>query len=160
MKLQDLANQFLQMKVGNGKHTSLWYDIWSKPGCLKDVLGDRGLSDLGIADNAMVADVLGNHRRRRYKVRILNDVEDEIETLRLAANQETTLPYGSKLMGSSSIDSQLRKHENRFATVTKFAVGTGVFGSPIRRLSTPSLRGLLCETGSKLVIKCACGMLG
>ena len=76
------------MEVGNGKHTSFWYDVWSKLGCLKVALGNRGLIDLGIGDNALVSDVLGRQRiRRRHRVSILNEVETEIEALRLAANQ-------------------------------------------------------------------------
>ncbi|XP_013713276.1 uncharacterized protein LOC106416947 [Brassica napus] len=65
LKHRELATQFLRMEVGNGKHTSFRYDVWSKLGCLKVALGDRGLIDLGIGDNALVSDVLGRQRRRR-----------------------------------------------------------------------------------------------
>nr|VDD57762.1 unnamed protein product [Brassica oleracea] len=65
LKHRELATQFLRMEVGNGKHTlqekdtSFWYDVWSKHGRLKVALGDRGLIELGIVDNALVSDVLG-----------------------------------------------------------------------------------------------------
>ena len=59
LKHRELATQFLHMEVGNGKHTSFWYDVWSKHGRLKVALGDRGLIELGIVDNALVSDVLG-----------------------------------------------------------------------------------------------------
>ncbi|XP_018458448.1 uncharacterized protein LOC108829280 [Raphanus sativus] len=72
------------MKVGDGHHTSFWYDNWSKHGCLKEALGTRGLIDLGVTDNALVSDVLGRpRRRRRHIVNILNEVENEIELLRM-----------------------------------------------------------------------------
>lgn len=44
------------------------------------MVGERGYIALGIEDNAVMADVLSSHRRRR--VSILNDVEDEIDKLR------------------------------------------------------------------------------
>ncbi|XP_013614124.1 PREDICTED: uncharacterized protein LOC106320308 [Brassica oleracea var. oleracea] len=47
-----------------------------------EVIGDRGIIALGIAENAVMADVLANHRRRRHRVSILNDIEDEIDKLR------------------------------------------------------------------------------
>ena len=76
------------MEVGNEKHTSFWYDVWSKHGYLKVALGECGLIDLGIADNALVSDVLGRQQRsRRHRVSILNEVENEIEFLRLADHQ-------------------------------------------------------------------------
>lgn len=48
LKLKDLAKTYLKMEVNNGEHTSFWYDSWSRLGCLKDLLGDRGTIDLGI----------------------------------------------------------------------------------------------------------------
>lgn len=48
LKLKDLAKTYLKMEVNNGEHTSFWYDSWSRLGCLKDLLGDRGTKDLGI----------------------------------------------------------------------------------------------------------------
>lgn len=63
LKLKDIAKTYLKMDVNNGKHTSFWYDSWSHLGCLKDLLGDRGTIDLGITENALMADVLMCHRR-------------------------------------------------------------------------------------------------
>lgn len=92
LKLRDIPKLFFKMEVGNGKKTSFWYDVWSKVGRLQEVLGDRGCIALGISANAMVADVLGNHGRRRHRVSILNEVEDEIEALRLVVSQEEDTP--------------------------------------------------------------------
>lgn len=52
--------------------------------------GYRGFVDLGICENATVADVLENHRRRRknHRVSLLNEVEEEILTLRQNAYLE------------------------------------------------------------------------
>lgn len=41
-------------KIGNGKHTSFWYDQWSDLGQLYDVLGDQRVIDLGIHRQATV----------------------------------------------------------------------------------------------------------
>ena len=82
LRMRDTARHYLRVEVKNGKHTSFWYERWSQIGCLKEVIGDRGIIALGIAENAVMADVLSNHRRRRHRVSILNDVEDEIAKLR------------------------------------------------------------------------------
>ena len=65
LKLRDRAKGFLKVEVRNGESSSFWYDNWSRFGKLKNVLGDRGLIDFGIGDNATIAEVLANHRRRR-----------------------------------------------------------------------------------------------
>ncbi|XP_013607585.1 PREDICTED: uncharacterized protein LOC106314215 [Brassica oleracea var. oleracea] len=81
--MRSIARQFIQVEVGNGSHTSFWHEVWSQIGCLKEVVGDRGIIALGIANNATMADVISNHRRRRHGQIILNDIEDEIDRLRV-----------------------------------------------------------------------------
>ena len=39
LKLRDVAKSFYMKAVGNGRHTSFWYDRWSNLGVLMDVLG-------------------------------------------------------------------------------------------------------------------------
>ncbi|XP_048604915.1 uncharacterized protein LOC125582324 [Brassica napus] len=80
------------MEVNNGKYTSFWYDSWSSLGCLRELLGDRGTVILGITANALVEDVLLNHRRRRHILGIFNEVECEIEKLRDMHNQDDDVP--------------------------------------------------------------------
>lgn len=92
LKLRDLAKTYIKMEVNNGKHTSFWYDSWSHLGCLKGLLGDRGTIYLGIMDNALVVDVLASHRRRRHRLRIFNEIEDEIDKLRAISSQEDDIP--------------------------------------------------------------------
>lgn len=107
LKHRDLAKQFIKKEIGNGSHTSFWYDNWSKHGCLKDALGDRGLIDLGITDNALVSEVLGRRRRRRrHRISILNEVENDIEMLRL------TETHGDDITLWKQAD---RKFTNRFS---------------------------------------------
>lgn len=91
--------QFLRREVKNGQDTSFWYDTWSKLGRLKYVLGERGIIVMGNSGNAVVADVLGNHRRRRHRERILNEIEDEIETLRLEPSQDEDIPLWKQKEG-------------------------------------------------------------
>lgn len=83
LKLRDMANRFIQMEVRNGDSTSFWYDTWSKFGTLKNTVGDRGLIDFGIGDTATVGEVLATHRRRRHRLSILNEIEEEIARLRI-----------------------------------------------------------------------------
>lgn len=45
-------------------------------------MGDRGFIVIGIENIVIVVDVLRIYRRRRYRVRILNEIEDEIDKLR------------------------------------------------------------------------------
>ena len=83
------------MEVRNGQNTLFWHVNWSKFGCVKDVLSDRGCIVMGISEQAVVADVLGNQRRRRrrrHRENILNEVEDEIDSLRSAISQEEDIP--------------------------------------------------------------------
>lgn len=83
---------FLKMEVNNGRHTSFWYDSWSRLGCLKTYLRDGGSIDLGIMDNECVFDVLNHHRRRRHRVQSLNEIEDEIEAVRRRLTQDDNIP--------------------------------------------------------------------
>lgn len=80
------------MEVRNGKATSFWFDDWSKLGCLKEVIEERGFVALVISEYAVVADVMGHHRRRRHRESILNEVEEEIEKLRLGDTDDEDIP--------------------------------------------------------------------
>ncbi|XP_048637065.1 uncharacterized protein LOC125609588 [Brassica napus] len=89
LKLRDIAKPFLKKEIRSGKQTSFWYDQWSKHGNLKEKIGDRGVIDLGISENATVAEALGRRsRRRRHRLSILNEVEEELNALRSSACQE------------------------------------------------------------------------
>lgn len=50
--------------IGNGRQTSFWYDRWSNLGVMSDLLGDRGVIDMGIRKEATMEEVLHDHRRR------------------------------------------------------------------------------------------------
>ena len=43
VKLRGVASSFYKKAVGNGRHTSFWYDRWSDRGVLIDILGERGI---------------------------------------------------------------------------------------------------------------------
>lgn len=70
------------MVVKRGLHTSFWYDDWNSMGCLHQAAGDRGFIDMGITSNAIVSEVLVSHRRRRHRLTVSNQIEEEIEQLR------------------------------------------------------------------------------
>ncbi|XP_013615074.1 PREDICTED: uncharacterized protein LOC106321329, partial [Brassica oleracea var. oleracea] len=83
LKLRSVAKLFYKVEVGNGRHTSFWYDNWSRQGVLVDLLGARGFIDMGVRKNATVEDaVLYGRRRRRHRLSILNDIEDKLDTIR------------------------------------------------------------------------------
>ena len=92
MKLRDLAKSYLKMEVYNGEHISFCYDSWSRFGCLKDLLGEGGKLSLGITENTHVDEVMLKHRRRRHRLRILNEVEDEVEILRSKRTEAEDIP--------------------------------------------------------------------
>ena len=54
--------------VGNGRHTSFWFDRWYELGALSDQLGERGIIDICITRDATVEEVILNPRRRRHHI--------------------------------------------------------------------------------------------
>lgn len=89
LKLRELAKSFYKKELGNGRLTSFWFDNWSKKGVLFDLLGDRGVIDMGVNRNATVEEaVLSLRRRRRHRVRVLNEIEAEITSIANSLNQE------------------------------------------------------------------------
>lgn len=83
LKLRDEAKFFYKVEVGNGCNVSFWFDNWSEKGALFDLLGARGIIDLGVDRNATVADAVNRpRRRRRHRVDVLNDIEREINFIK------------------------------------------------------------------------------
>lgn len=79
LKLRAVAKIFHMKEVGNGCHTSFWYDKWCDLEVLSELLGDRGIIDMGIRREATVEEVLNNHRRRKRHRRVLfHDIEKEL----------------------------------------------------------------------------------
>lgn len=70
-------------EIGNGRHTSFWYDKWSNLGVMSELLGTRGVIDLGIRREATVEEVLQKERRRRrHRSVILNEIGKELEHIK------------------------------------------------------------------------------
>lgn len=139
LKHRDLAKQFTQVKEGNGRHTSFWYDNWSRHGCLKEALGNSGLIDLGIVDNALVSDVLEmRQRRRRHRVGILNEIENDIEMLRLSEDQGDDIACWKQAEGKFMNRFSTKKTWGRFVRATKPATGVVVSGLHTPLLNTHS----------------------
>ena len=88
-KLRPVAKTFHMKAVGNGRHTSFWYDKWSELGVMSDLLGDRGIIDLGIRREATVEGALHtNRRRKRHRRVLLNDIEKELEVIKAKQSVE------------------------------------------------------------------------
>ena len=83
LKMRSVAKTFYMKAVGNERHTSFWYDKWTELGVMSDLLGDRGVMDLGIRREATVEEALCNNRRRkRHRRVLLNDIEKELEIIK------------------------------------------------------------------------------
>lgn len=89
LKLRDLAKTFYKKELGNGRHISFWFDNWSTKGVLVDLLGDRGVIDMGVNRNATVEEAVMNlRRRRRHRMRVLNEIEGETTSIASSLNPE------------------------------------------------------------------------
>lgn len=98
LKLRGVAKSFYMKELGNGRHTSFWFDKWSEKGVLSDLLGERGIIDLGVAKNATVEEaLLVTSRRRSHRRGLLNDLEKELSTVASnlnAVNEDISLCKG------------------------------------------------------------------
>ncbi|CAL9216215.1 unnamed protein product, partial [Arabidopsis halleri] len=83
LKYRDKAKPLHRMEIRSGLGTSFWHDTWCSIGRLVDKLGPRGSIDMGIPSTSTVAAALSSHRRRRHRTNILNQIEDEMDALRL-----------------------------------------------------------------------------
>lgn len=79
LKLREVAKSFHMKAVGNGRHISFSYDRWSNFGVLSDLLGERGVIDMGVRSEATLEEVLLNPRRRkRHRRVLLQEIENEL----------------------------------------------------------------------------------
>lgn len=82
LKYRGIAQGFSKSETQNGETTSFWFDIWTPYGRLFDITGSRGCIDLGVRLDAIVDVVIKTHRRRRHRVTILNDIENQIQQIK------------------------------------------------------------------------------
>lgn len=83
LKLKEIAKSFYLKDIGNGRHTSFWYDKWSDRGVLYDLLGDKGFICLGIRKEATVEEAVCSYRRgNSRREEILNVIEEDLRNLR------------------------------------------------------------------------------
>lgn len=47
VEVEGCSKVFHRKEVGNGRHTSFWYDKWSEKGVLIDPLGEKAIKDMG-----------------------------------------------------------------------------------------------------------------
>lgn len=65
LKLRDVAKTFYRKEMGNGRHTSFWFDKWSDKGVLIDLLGERGIMGMGIRKEATMEEAVLSSRSKR-----------------------------------------------------------------------------------------------
>ena len=58
LKLRQVANPLLIHRIGNGEHTSLWYDNWLPTGPLLDKFPERIVYDAALTINAKVCTII------------------------------------------------------------------------------------------------------
>lgn len=78
LKYRERAKAFYRVSVKSGKQASFWHESWSPLGCLIDYVGAGGYIDMGLKKDATVEEAIVLHRRRRHRVPILNQIEEEI----------------------------------------------------------------------------------
>lgn len=88
LKYKAMAKSFYRVNVNNGRHTSFWFDSWSTLGCIMDILGPNGYIDFRIRKDATVEEAMILHRRRRHRVLILNQIEEELAKFKKKASRE------------------------------------------------------------------------
>lgn len=65
LKLRDVAKLFHRRELENGRHISFWFDIWSERGALYDLVGSRGMIEMGVSREATLEEEVYAIRRRR-----------------------------------------------------------------------------------------------
>lgn len=77
--MRDIAKTFHRKDIGNGSDNSFWFDQWLDMGQLSELLGDRGIIDLGISRESTVEEAFSRQLpRRRPRSDILQEVEKQI----------------------------------------------------------------------------------
>ncbi|KAL0796452.1 hypothetical protein Bca101_067829 [Brassica carinata] len=100
LKLRAIAKSSYRKEIGNGRHTSFWYDNWSERGILIDILGERGTIELGIRKEANVEEaVLSGRRRRRHRLNLLNVIEADLNKVKDKLNHQVECQFMEKRLG-------------------------------------------------------------
>lgn len=119
LKLRDVAKQFHRKDLGNGRHVSFWFDVWSNRGALFDLMGPRGIIEMGVSRQATLEEaVYAIRRRRRHRSKDLNDLEDELNIIAnnlVAEKEDINLWRGKQRFKQkfSTKDTWLLLRENR-----------------------------------------------
>ncbi|KAG7580838.1 Reverse transcriptase domain [Arabidopsis suecica] len=91
LKYREVAKSLSKHEVRNGALTSFWYDNWSGMGRLAEVVGDRGIIDMGISRHATVLEAWTDRRRRRHRAPLLNRMEEELVLKQNNQKQDTDM---------------------------------------------------------------------
>jgi len=78
LKYREVASSLFKVEVKNGQTTSFWHDQWCALGRLSDLVGERGVVDMGIGWQMTVAEAWANRRRRRHREDLLMDIENAL----------------------------------------------------------------------------------
>ncbi|GJW92195.1 RNA-directed DNA polymerase, eukaryota, reverse transcriptase zinc-binding domain protein [Tanacetum coccineum] len=62
LSLRDKAIKHIEIKVGDGKRTSVWYDKWNDVGPLSQVISKRDIYDARFENNATLSNMIENNQ--------------------------------------------------------------------------------------------------
>lgn len=150
LKLRDVAKTLYKIEVGNGCNTSFCFDKWSEKGILYELLGERGVIDMGINKEASVAEaVLSTRRRRRHRRVMLNEAEAEL--LKVAEKMRDNVDDISLWRRTSGFKSNSRQRRlgRCYILFTLKTGGLVVFGSRMLLRNMHICLGWLCWIDSR-----------
>ncbi|KAG7572884.1 Reverse transcriptase zinc-binding domain [Arabidopsis suecica] len=78
LKYRGIARSLVKVEVNNGQTTSFWHDQWSDLGIAADLVGERGVVDMGIGWQKSVAEAWTVRRRRRHRDDLLMQIENTL----------------------------------------------------------------------------------
>ena len=89
LKFRTTAKSLCKVELHNSMDTSFWFDDWSNMGRLLDVVGERGIIDMGISKYMSVAEAWEGRRRRRHRTDLLNQLENVLESKHQSRTMES-----------------------------------------------------------------------
>lgn len=130
-----------------------WYDNWSSVGILRNLVGPRGVIDMGIKKNATLHEVMRTHRRSCHRIELFNKIEGEIEVVNNRQLPMRTAHCGNGVKGNSKQYSIQDKHGFKYAMQALQRIGTSVCSLPMQHQSISSLHGMRCKIDCQRVIE-------
>ncbi|XP_022855778.1 uncharacterized protein LOC111376996 [Olea europaea var. sylvestris] len=115
----------MKIRIGNGRHVSLWYDNWHPLGPLEKILGERTIREFRLSRLGKVADIVEGDTWRWPSVRspTLSDLmRDTLDTFQPDSNREDVLRWEDDTHGIFSLRSAWESLQLRCPRVTWYHI--------------------------------------